>query len=172
MRSQGEAQRARDAAGAAEREAEQAAERERRRAAAAVVEAKKAKEREQRKELERSEREQEIARRDEVLSIVRRALEETGTINLFDVAGRMGGDADEVWVERILNAGGVLGWSTDGERLTVILSTGWVARISRRDMQRVYEKAASTSSGSKESEGRISLEKIGRLLEAVLKGDF
>lgn len=167
MRSQGEAQRARDAEGAVEREAEQNAERERRRAAAAVVEAKKAKEREQRKERERAERENEISRRDEVLGMVRRELEESGTVNLFDVAGRMGGDADEVWVERILNAGGVLGWSPDGERLTLILSTGWVARVSRHDMQQVYQRAASTKKA--DSKGRVSFEDVGGLLEAVLK---
>jgi hypothetical protein len=167
QRTQGEAQRARDAEGAAEREAEQNAERERRRAAAAVVEAKKAKERQQRREQERRERENEIIRRDEVLALVRRELDQAGTVNIFDVANRMAGDADEVWVERIMSAGGMLGWSSDGERLTLILSTGWVARISRDDMQRVYEKA--TSAGSTDSTGRISLEGIGSLLEAVLK---
>ncbi|CZT18866.1 uncharacterized protein RCC_04711 [Ramularia collo-cygni] len=167
MRSQGEAQRARDAEGAAEREAEQNAERERRRAAAAVVEAKKAKEREERKERERTAHENEINRRDEVLGMVRRELDESGTSNLIDVAGRMGGDADEIWVERILNAGGVLGWSPDGERLTLVLSTGWVARVGRRDMQQVYKRAAST--GAADSKGRISYGEFGRLLEVVLR---
>lgn len=170
MRSQGEAQRARDAEGAAEREVEQDAERERRRIAAAIVEGKKVKEREQRKERERLERESEISRRDEVLGLVRRELEESGMVNLFDVASNVGGDADEVWVERILNAGGLLGWSPDGERLTLILSTGWVARISRHDMQRVYERAA--SSGLADPKGRISFEDIGGLLEAVLRERF
>lgn len=167
MRSQGEAQRARDAEGAAEREAELDAERERRRIAASIVEGKRAREREQRKERERLERETEISRRDEALGMVRRELNEAGMVNLFDIASNVGADADEVWVERILNAGGVLGWSPDGERLTLILSTGWVARISRHDMQRVYEKAA--SGGSADSKGRISFEDIGGLLEEVLR---
>lgn len=168
MRSQGEAQRARDAEGAEQREAELNAERERRRAAAAVVEAKKAKEREQRREQERRERENEISRRDEVLSLVRRGLDEAGLVNLFNVASRMGGDADEVWVERIMNAGGMLGWSPDGQRLTLVLSTGWVARISRNDMRQVYEKAA--SAGCADSTGKIPSEKISGLLEASLRG--
>lgn len=170
MRSQGEAQRARDAEGAAEREAEQTAERERRRAAAVMVEAKKAKEREQRKEQERSARESEIIRRDAALSLVRSELDEAGMINLFDVASRIGGDADEVWVERVLNAGGVLGWSPDGDRLTLVLNTGWLARVGRNDMRQVYAKAAST--GSTDPSGRISFDRIGTLIEAALKGQL
>jgi hypothetical protein len=166
MRTQGEAQRARDAEGAAEREAELEAERERRKAAAAKVEAKKAKERELRRVQERKAREGEISRRDTVLSIARRELEEMRTVNLFDVAGRVGGDADEIWVEKILNAGGILGWSTDGETLTMATSTGWVVRVGRYDMLQVYERAAKHGLG--DANGRIETGEIGVLLETVL----
>ncbi|EGP90618.1 uncharacterized protein MYCGRDRAFT_107972 [Zymoseptoria tritici IPO323] len=165
MRTQGEAQRAKDAEGAAEREAEQEAERERRKAAAATVEAKKAKEREQRREQERKAREGEISRRDTVLSIARRELEEMRMVNLFDVASRVGGDADEIWVERILNAGGILGWSNDGSALTTVTSTGWVIRVSRDDMMQVYDRASNQGDAT----GRIKPHQIGSLLEAVLR---
>jgi len=74
QRSQGEAQRARDAEGAAEREAELAAERDRRREAAERVREKEAREREVKRESERKAREDEIRKREKVVEMVKEDL--------------------------------------------------------------------------------------------------
>ncbi|CAK3860846.1 Hypothetical predicted protein [Lecanosticta acicola] len=167
QRAQGEAQRARDAEGAAEREAAQAAERERRQAAEAKLEAKKAKEREVKRERERREREEEIARRETAVAIVRRELEEQRMSNLFEVARSVGGDADDVWVEKMLNASGVLGRGADGA-FTMVTSTGWVVKVTKEDMQRVYKKAAEKGLG--DGNGKIGFEELSGLLQDVLRG--
>lgn len=109
QRSQGEAQRARDAEGAAEREAALAAERDRRKAVEAAIDAKKAKEREERRENERKEREREMCRRELAVEIVREGLEKRGMCDLWEVSARVGGDADADWVEKILKGREMLG---------------------------------------------------------------
>lgn len=166
QRAQGEAQRAKDKEGEGEREAAQAAEKERRKAAEAKLEAKKAKEREQRREQERREREEEIARRETAVAIVRRELEERRMSNLFEVARSVGGDADDVWVERILNASGVLGKDADGT-LTMVTSTGWLVKVDKEDMLKTYKKAA--ESGMGDENGKIGFDKLGGLLQDILK---
>ncbi|KAF2769334.1 hypothetical protein EJ03DRAFT_327400 [Teratosphaeria nubilosa] len=162
QRSQGEAQRARDAAGAAEREAAQAAERERRRATEATLEAKKAKEREQNREQERKEYEEGIRRRDLAVRLVREALDESRTCDLFRVAKQVGGDVDEEWVEKIIKASGLLG--TKGDVMTLITGMGWAARVSAEDMAKVYENALSRAG----EDGRIYFDVVGKELEARL----
>lgn len=166
QRSQGEAQRARDAEGAAEREAVQAAERERRKVAEAELEAKKTKEREKKREVERKQREEEMARREAAVEIVRRDLDERRVSNVFDVARRVGGDADDVWLEKILNAAGVLGKGQDGS-FTMATSVGWVVRVRGSDMARAY--ALASERGKRSEDGEISHEEMGRCLEVVLK---
>ncbi|EME47578.1 hypothetical protein DOTSEDRAFT_69502 [Dothistroma septosporum NZE10] len=166
QRAQGEAQRARDAEGAAEREKAQAEERERRKAVEAKLEAKKARERERKKEQERKERGEEIQRRDAAVAIVRGELEERRMSNLFDVARTVGGDADEVWVEKILNAAGMLGRSPTGV-LTVVTSSGWVVTVSKEDMAMVYKRAGEEGLGGRN--GKIGFDELGELLETVLR---
>ncbi|KAM0713515.1 hypothetical protein Q7P37_010477 [Cladosporium fusiforme] len=165
MRSQGEAQRAQEAEGAAEREAALAVEKERRRAAAAAYEAKKAKEREQKRELERKQREEEIKSRELAMSLVRDALDEEGMCDLFKVAKQVGGDADEEWVERILRASDVVG-TKDGV-LTMITSVGWAVRVSQQDVRQLYENAA-MQDVSDES-GAFSYDQLGSMFETILR---
>lgn len=162
QRSQGDVQRARDAEGAAEREAAQAAEQARRKANEAKLEEKKAKEREKRREQERRQREEEIQRRERAVRIVREELGESRMCNLFDVARDVGGDHDDVSLEKVLNAAGVLGKGADGA-LTMVTSTGWIVRVSEDDMRRAYATTASTF------EGDISYEQLGKILQQVLK---
>lgn len=167
QRAQGEAQRARDAEGASEREAAQAAERERRKAVEAELEAKKAREREQKREQEKKEREEEQARRERAVAFVRQALEERRMCNLYDVMREIGGaDVNELWVERILNANGMLGKREDGS-LTMITATGYIARVTSDDVRRVYEKAVEDGVG--DEGGKIGYEELGAVLEKVLK---
>lgn len=167
QRAQGEAQRARDAEGAAEREAALAAEKERRRAVEAELEAKKAREREKKKEQDRKEREEELSRRERAVALVKRELAERKMCNVFDVVKHVGGtDVDELWVERILNANGLLGKRDDGS-FTMITGTGWIVKVTSDDMRTTYQNAAEQEIG--DENGRISYEELGGLLEQVLK---
>ena len=165
MRSQGEAQRARDAEGAAEREAAVAAEKERRKAAEAALEAKRARERERKREREEAERKEEIRRRELAISVVREGLESQKMCNLLKVAKQVGGDVDEEWVEKILNASGMIGKS--GDVMTVITGMGWVVRVTSDDMQGLYRTAAEAELG--DGEGRIGCDELGSLLESSLR---
>ncbi|PPJ49769.1 hypothetical protein CBER1_02858 [Cercospora berteroae] len=162
QRSQGDAQRAKDAEGAAEREAAQAAEVARRKATEAKLEEKKAKEREKRREQERREREEQIALRERAIEFVKEALEERRMCNLFDVGRQIGGDFDEVSLEKILNAAGVTGKSKNGDVVTMVTSTGWVVRVRKEDMEKAYENAADT--GEKD----INWEEFGEILRKTL----
>jgi hypothetical protein len=165
MRSQGDAQRAEEAKGAAEREAAIAADKERRKAAAAVVEAKKAKEREQKREAERKQREEEMKSRELAIRLVREALDDEGLCDLFKVAKQVGGDVDEEWVERILRASDLVGMK-DGV-LTMITSVGWAARVSQQDVRQLYENAA-TQDVSDES-GAVGYDRLGSMFETILR---
>lgn len=166
QRSQGEAQRAKEAEGASEREKAQAAERERRKAVEAKLEEKKTKEREQRREQERQQREQEMRRREQAVELVREELDERQFSNMFEVAKQVGGDADDVWLEKILKAAGVLGKNADGS-LTISTSLGWIVRVRREDMLRAYESAA--KDGQHAKDGNISYEEFAIHLEKVLR---
>ncbi|EME86330.1 uncharacterized protein MYCFIDRAFT_84477 [Pseudocercospora fijiensis CIRAD86] len=165
QRSQGEAQRAKDAEGASEREKAQSIERERRKAVEAKLDEKKAKEREQRREQERKEREQEMQRREQAIDLVREQLQERQMSNVFEVARQVGGDADDVWLEKILKAAGVLGKNAD-DSITIATSLGWIVRVQRQDMLKAYEKAAAAKHSD---DGEISYEDLGTHLEAVLR---
>ncbi|KAK4505315.1 hypothetical protein PRZ48_003278 [Zasmidium cellare] len=169
QRAQGEAQRAKDAEGASEREAAQAAEKERRKAVEAELEAKKAKEREKKREQERREREEEQGRRERTVTAVRRDLDAKRMCNVFDVIKEVGGaDVDELWVERILNANGMLGKKDDGS-FTMITGTGWIVRVTSEDMRKTYQKVVEDGIG--DEDGKIGHEELGGVLEQVLKNE-
>ncbi|KAK3717037.1 hypothetical protein LTR37_006092 [Vermiconidia calcicola] len=166
MRSQGEAQRARDAEGAAEREAALAAEKERRKAAAVALEAKKTKEREQRREREEAERREEIRRRELAVSIMRQELEDSMMCDLFKVARQLGGDVDEEWVEQILRASGLIG--RKGDVMTMISGMGWVVSVTANDMAKLYRTATDKRLG--DEYGRVDYNDLGALLETAIRG--
>ncbi|KAK0777297.1 hypothetical protein LTR75_015983 [Friedmanniomyces endolithicus] len=160
QRSQGEAQRARDAEGAAERESELASERERRRGKEAVLEERKAREREVKRESERRAREEEIRKREAVVRIVRESLEEGRVCDLMGVARRVGEDVD---VEFVV-AGGIVG--RKGGVVTMVTGMGWVVRVTEEDMKAVYRRAIEEEVA--DSEGRVGFDVLGRLLQDVL----
>lgn len=165
MRSQGDAQRARDAEGAAEREAALNAEKERRRAATAALDIQKAKERDERKAKEERDRRDEIKRRELAVSIVRDELNARNMCDPFRVAEQVGGDVDDEWVERLLNTAGVLG--KKGDTMTMVTSMGWVVRVTEQQMTNLYISAAQNGIGS--GDGRIDIEDLGAMLEAILR---
>ncbi|EMC92224.1 hypothetical protein BAUCODRAFT_282291 [Baudoinia panamericana UAMH 10762] len=166
MRSQGDIQRARDAEGAQEREAVLAAERQRRRATEAALEARKARERGLKREQETKAREAEIKRRELAVSTVKRQLDEKRMVNLFDVAKLVGDDADDEWVERILNAAGVLGRS--GSMMTMVTATRWVVRVTEKDMHAVYERVLEQDMS--DADGKISFDTVATALQNALVG--
>ncbi|GAB7360013.1 hypothetical protein MBLNU230_g7538t1 [Neophaeotheca triangularis] len=163
QRSQGEAQRARDAEGAEERDAALAAEKARRKAKEAEVRAREAREREVKKEGERREWEEGVKRREEVVRIVRGELAGRGRVELWEVARRVGGDVDDEWVEKVLRVAGVVGGKgvVDGG-VVMVTGRGWVVRVTGEDMRVVYEKAAREKVG--DQDGRVSLQQIGTML--------
>jgi len=161
---QAEEQRAKDAEEAEEREKAAAPERERRKAAAAAIEEKRAKERSEQKQREDEERQTNLRRQELAVSVIKKDLQERKCSNLLDVVVRVGGDVDEVWLEKILNARSVLGTQQDG--LTMVTGTGWVVRVTAADMHAVYEAARR---GSEEAEsGEVSYDDIGRWLQHKL----
>lgn len=166
MRSQGEAQRARDAEGAAEREAALAAEKERRRAAEAALEAKRAKEREHRRQREESERMQDIARRELAVTLVKEALEARNMCDLFRVAREVGDDVDEEWIESLLKAVGLVG--RKGDTMTMVTGMGWAVRVREADMAKLYSTVAENGLGGKD--GRVEHDELGPILETILCG--
>lgn len=165
QRSQGDAQRARDAEGAAEREKVQAAERDRRKAAEAALEAKKAKEREERRVKEEADRLEEQRRRERAVELVRSRLEADRACDLFKVAKEVGVD-DEEWVERILRSSGVVGRRND--TVTMITGMGWAVRVSAADMQRVYDDILEDELASDE-DGRIDPVYVASVLETSIR---
>ena len=165
MRSQGEAQRARDAEGAAEREAKLAADKERRKAATAKLDAKKAKEREERREREEQERMEELKRRELAVRIVKDELAARNMSDLFKVAEQVGGDADEVWVEAMLKAAGVIGRT--GNTMTMVTSMGWVVRVTGDQIANLYIAAAENGMGGED--GKIQMDELGAVLETMLR---
>ena len=164
MRSQGDAQRARDAEGAAEREAALMTQRGRRKAAEVALETKRRKERDQRREQEESEWIKEMRRRELALDLVRDGLDTSKTCDLFKISRQIGDDVDEEWVEEILRASGTLGRKED--TVTMLTSTGWAVRVSEMDMAKLYTTAVEDGMG--DGQGRIDSMELGTMLETVI----
>lgn len=168
VRSQAEAQRARDAEGAEEREAELFEEKRRRAVAEAALEEKARKEREERREKERRVREEEIAAQQEALRLVRAGLETRGALQVSDVVERMGreGLGGREWLERLLRADGLVvkGKGRDG-CVRMITSGNWVVRVEESDMQAAWKRVA------KMQKAKITFADLGEALEEVLRDE-
>jgi uncharacterized membrane protein YqiK len=165
MRSQGEAQRARDAEGAEEREAQLAAERARRAAKEAEVEAKRAKEREEKRLKEEKAREEEIQRRERAVRLVREGLEARPVVDLEDVARQVGGSVNREWVEGLVRASGLL-LESQGQHRTMITTSGWVVKVEREDMEALYNQSAEAAD---DTDGTVSYADLGGRLESILE---
>lgn len=167
MRSQGDAQRARDAEGASEREAALEAEKERRRVAELAIESQKMRERELKREQEERQRKEDLQRRELVVSIVKEELEGRKMCDLFKVAKQVGGDVDEEWVERVLKGSSLIG--RKGSSMTMLTEMGWAVRVTSDDMAQLYEEAVKADLG--DEHGRIDNDELGKLLETILRDD-
>ncbi|KAF9639146.1 hypothetical protein BFW01_g10043 [Lasiodiplodia theobromae] len=164
VRTQAEAQRAREREGAEEREAELFEEKRRRAVAEAAVEERARREREERRERERRAREEEGRVQREALKVVREGLEGRGAVGVEEVLRRVGrraggegedGDGGREWLERLLRADGVVGRTAGG----------WVVRVRESDMQDAWRRAAAQV----KSDAKITFADLGEALEELLR---
>lgn len=163
VRSQAEAQRAREAEGAAEREAELFEEKRRRAVAEAALEERRVREREERRERERRGREEEARAQREALGAVRRGLEGArGLVEVREMVGRREGEGRE-WLERLLRAGGVVGRGREADGcVRMVTAGGWVVRVEEGDMQMAWKRAAGLH------KAKVTYKDLGEALEEVL----
>ncbi|KAI9808169.1 MAG: hypothetical protein M1825_004626 [Sarcosagium campestre] len=170
MRSQGEAQRARDRTIAEEREAQVREERKRRAELERVLEDKRREERSQRKLEETQRREEEISRRKLAVELVRTNVEKFGWADLKQVAEDVGGDVDEAWVERLCKADGFINSEPKEGEMIVATKTGFVVKVGDYDLRQTRLRISAAVQG-KSSESRVSLAQVASVLEQVIRGE-
>ena len=162
-RQEAELRRLQEAEGAEEREAALAAEKARRARIEAVIAEREREEREERKREVEREQAEEAERRERVVQTVRQSVEDTGCVNLVDVAWAEG--KDRVWVERLVRASGLLAQLQRDGTHAVITSQAWLVRVDAQLMQRAYAEAEAF--GNKNA-GRVSFAEFGSILEKVV----
>ncbi|KAJ9638292.1 hypothetical protein H2199_006979 [Coniosporium tulheliwenetii] len=159
QRSRGEAQRAADAAGAAEREAALAAERARRAAVEAELEEKTRREREERRAREEDERREELR----VLRVVTEGLERMGCVDLEEVA--RGVARERGWVEKLVRVSGLVGGRKEEGVVTMVTGRGWVVRVDEGIMREAYRIALE---GDHKKKMKVTFEELGGIIEGVI----
>jgi hypothetical protein len=162
-RQEAELRRLQEAEGAEEREAALAAEKARRARIEAEIAERERAEREERKREVEKEQAEEAERRERVVQTVRQSVEDTGCVNLVDVAWAEG--KDRVWVERLVRASGLLAQLQRDGAHAVITSQAWLVRVDAQLMQRAYAEAEAF--GSKNA-GKVSFAEFGSILEKVV----
>ncbi|KAI9750199.1 MAG: nucleolar DEAD-box protein required for synthesis of 60S ribosomal subunit [Chaenotheca gracillima] len=135
MRSQGEAQRAREREEASTLEEEREVERARRAKLEEAVESRKRVEREKKRVEEKRLREEEIQRRKRAVELLRRGLtNEGGIADLRAVARDVGGGIDEGTVVALGRAEGLVGGGWRAGELVICTETGYAVRVSEDDL--------------------------------------
>lgn len=163
QRSRGEAQRAADAAGAAEREAALAAERSRRAAVEAELEERARREREERRAREEEERQEEMRARGETVRVVGEGLEKRGCVDLGEVARRVG--RERGWVEKLVRVSGLVGGRKEEGVVKMVTGRGWVVRVDEGIMKEAYRIALEDDRHEKM---KVSFEELGGMIEGVV----
>ncbi|ORY16450.1 hypothetical protein BCR34DRAFT_557241 [Clohesyomyces aquaticus] len=165
-RQQAEIRRQAEAAGKEEREAELAAEKARRAEVEREILERERLEREKRKEEERREIEEERGARERAMETVRREIDENRAVNLVAVAERE--ERDEVWIEKLVRASGLLATpqKTPGKEVTMITGGGWLVRIDTDLMREAYTNAV--AHGEKHN-GKIGFADFGGILETSVR---
>ncbi|USP80275.1 uncharacterized protein yc1106_07549 [Curvularia clavata] len=165
LRQEAEIRRRQEDEGREEREAALALERERRAAAEEIIRAKEREEREALKREREREAEEEAARRERVVSYVRRKIEEEGCVDLLEAAWKEG--KDKVWVERVIRASGLLAQlQTEGSRV-MLTGRDWLVKIDEQIMAKAYTEAERFG---QDNGGRLGFEDFGNILEKVVLG--
>jgi hypothetical protein len=162
-RQEAELRRLQEAEGAEEREAALAAEKARRaRIEAEIAERERAEREERKREVEREQTE-EAERRERVVQTVRQSVEDTGCVNLTDVAWAEG--KDRVWVERLVRASGLLSQLQRDGAHAMITSQAWLVRVDAQLMQQAYTEAEAFGNTNA---GNVSFAEFGSILEKVV----
>ena len=166
MRSQGDAQRARDREVAAAYEQDVAAERLRRAAVEAELEQKLKLAKEKKKQEERIAWENDIARRKKAIAQVRQSMKDQSWADLKAIARDVGGGADAGWVEKLCRAEGIV-QEDNQEVVTLVTELGFIVRVSQNDLREACDRATSQEStaGNKE----VSWEELGEFLDDVVR---
>ncbi|KZM20317.1 uncharacterized protein EKO05_0006975 [Ascochyta rabiei] len=163
-RQEAELRRLQAAEGAEERDAALAAEKARRAAAEAEIVERERREREERKREVERELEEEQERRERVVRSVRDAVDSAGCVDLVDVAWTEG--KDRVWVERLVRASGVLGQLAKDGAKVLITSQGWLVRVDKDIMERVYADAEKFGEARG---GKVGFNEFGGMLERAVR---
>lgn len=166
MRSQGEAQRARDAEGAAERTAAQEQEQQRRAAAEAEISERAARARDEQKTREGNEREAEMELRRRAIDYVQTELDRSERVELDEVVEKFqpGSSSGLAWIESLIRAAGII--KSSREEVVMTTSTMWLVRVTAADMDKCYDLAA-TQENVADDCGRVSFRQMGDLLARV-----
>lgn len=163
-RQEAELRRLQDAEGRDERDAALAAEKARRGAAEAAIREEERRERERLKEERERELAEEQERRERCVQFVRQELEKRGAVDLAEAAYREG--KDQVWVERLVRASGLLVQAERQGAKVVVTSRGWLVRVDKEAMEMAYRDAEAMGD---RSEGKISFENFGEVLERAVR---
>ncbi|KAH6644729.1 hypothetical protein C7974DRAFT_384178 [Boeremia exigua] len=163
-RQEAELRRLQEAEGKEEREAALAAEKARRAAAEAEIVEREKKEREEQKREREREADEEAERRERVVDIVREEVEARGAVNLVDIAWKEG--KDQLWLERLVRASGLLAQlGADGVKI-VITSQGWLVKVDQELLQQAHAEAEKYGD---EHEGHVGFEDFGSMLERAVR---
>lgn len=163
-RQEAELRRLQEAEGKDEREAALAAEKARRAAAEAEIMERERREREEVKREREREAEEEAERRERVVKVVREEVEARGAVDLVDVAWKEG--KDQLWVERLVRASGLLAQlARDGAKV-LITSRGWLVTVDKEVMERAYAEAEKFGD---EHEGQVGFDDFGTMLERAVR---
>lgn len=163
-RQEAELRRLEEAEGRDEREAALAAEKARRAAAEAEIRELERKEREEAKAARDREQHEEQERRERCVRAVRQQLEERGAVNLAEAAYEEG--KDQLWVERLVRASGLLAQAERQGGKVVMTSRGWLVRVDREIMEMAYKEAEEAGDSG---EGKVSFEGFGQMLERAVR---
>ncbi|KAL1598793.1 hypothetical protein SLS60_007935 [Paraconiothyrium brasiliense] len=163
-RSQAEQRRLAEEAGREEREAALAEEKARR----AEVESLLAEEKRERqaweREQKRKEADDEHQRRERVVKKVKEEIARKGAVDLVEAAIEEG--KDNLWLERLVRASGMLSQMENGEGKVMITGEGWLVKIDAKIMQMAYEEAASFGDSR---DGKVSFANFGGILEKAVR---
>jgi hypothetical protein len=163
-RQEAELRRLQEAEGRDEREAALAAEKARRAAAEAEIREQERKERERVKEEREREVQEEQERRERVVVFVRSELERRGAVELSEAAYKEG--KDQLWVERLVRASGLLAQAERQGGKVVITSRGWLVRVDREVMELAYKEAEEAAD---RREGKVGFGEFGEMLERTVR---
>ncbi|PSN74236.1 hypothetical protein BS50DRAFT_539354 [Corynespora cassiicola Philippines] len=163
-RQEAEMRRLREAEGKDEREAAAAAEKARRAEVEREIAEREREARERKKEEERKELEREQQKRERAVAKARAELENTGAVNLVDIA--IEEDKDRVWIERLVRASGILSQLSKNGAHIIITGEGWLVRVDAELMRDAY--AAAVSFGQVNG-GNVDFADFGGILEDAVK---